>query len=76
MRVSKWGNSLAVRLPKALVEDLELRAGDQIEVVSKVPGRLVVRRDERRERAVERMRRRAWVPPDGYAFDRNEANDQ
>ena len=41
MRVSKWGNSLAVRLPKALVEDLELRAGDQIEVISKAPGRLV-----------------------------------
>ncbi len=76
MCVSKWGNSLAVRLPKALVEDLELRAGDQIEVVSKVPGRLVVRRDERRERAVERMRRRAWAPPDGYAFDRNEAHDR
>ncbi len=76
MRVSKWGNNLAVRLPKALVEDLELRAGDEIEVVSKAPGRLVVRRDERRERAVERMRRRAWAPPDGYAFDRNEANDR
>ena len=76
MRVSKWGNSLAVRLPKGLVEDLELRAGDQIKVVSKAPGRLVVRRDEHRERAVERMRRRAWVPPDGYAFDRNEANDR
>ena len=34
-----------------------------------------VTRDERRERAVERMRSRAWAPPDGYVFDRIEAND-
>lgn len=76
MRVSKWGNSLAVRLPKTLVEALELRAGDEIDVVSGSPGKLVVRRDVRRERAVERMRRRAWAPPDGYVFDRDEANQR
>ncbi|MGB5735348.1 MAG: AbrB/MazE/SpoVT family DNA-binding domain-containing protein [Thiohalocapsa sp.] len=28
MQVSKWGNSLAVRLPAAVVEALELREGD------------------------------------------------
>ena len=28
MQVSKWGDSLAVRLPKALVEKMGLRAGD------------------------------------------------
>ena len=76
MRVAKWGNSLAVRLPKALVEDLDLRAGDEIEVVSKTQGKLIVRRDERRERAVERMRRRAWTVPDGYSFNRGEANER
>ena len=30
MQVSKWGNSLAVRLPAAVVEALELKDGDQI----------------------------------------------
>ena len=29
MQVSKWGDSLAVRLPKALVEKMGLRAGDE-----------------------------------------------
>lgn len=74
MRVSRWGNSLAVRLPRALVNDLGLKAGDRLEVVSANPGRLAVARDESRLRAVERMRARALPIPDDYAFDREEAN--
>jgi antitoxin MazE len=30
MHVTKWGNSLAVRLPAAVVEALELQEGDDI----------------------------------------------
>ncbi len=74
MRVSKWGNSLAVRLPKALVNALDLKAGDRLEIVSANPGRLAIARDERRLRAIERMRARALPIPDDYIFDRNEAN--
>lgn len=36
MRVPKWGNSLAVRLPKALVDKLELKEGDELNVVDVV----------------------------------------
>ena len=32
MRVSKWGNSLAIRLPTLVVEALELKEGDDIEI--------------------------------------------
>ena len=32
MQVSKWGNSLAVRLPAEVVEALKLKEGDQIEI--------------------------------------------
>ena len=32
MQVAKWGNSLAVRLPSVVVEALELKEGDDIEV--------------------------------------------
>ena len=32
MQVSKWGNSLAVRLPAKLVEELGLKEGDEVEV--------------------------------------------
>ena len=74
MRVSKWGNSLAVRLPKALVEDLGLKSGDRLEIVSEAKERIVIAKDERRLRAVERMRARAWSIPESYGFDREEAN--
>jgi antitoxin MazE len=33
MRVAKWGNSLAVRLPDAIVKTLKLKSGDEIEIV-------------------------------------------
>ncbi|TIX53549.1 MAG: AbrB/MazE/SpoVT family DNA-binding domain-containing protein, partial [Mesorhizobium sp.] len=32
MQVAKWGNSLAVRLPAVVVEALELKEGDEIEI--------------------------------------------
>ena len=73
MQVSKWDSSLAVRLPKTLVEDLGLKPGD-VEVVSATPERITAAQDDRRALAVERMRARAWSLPEDYAFDRNEAN--
>lgn len=33
MLVAKWGNSLAVRLPKTLVEKLKLKPGDELDIV-------------------------------------------
>ena len=74
MQVAKWGNSLAVRLPKAVVERLRLKAGDEIEIVAAESGRIAVARDDRREAAVERMRRRALLLPEDYRFDRDDAN--
>ena len=32
MRVAKWGNSLAVRLPASVVDAPELKEGDEIEI--------------------------------------------
>jgi antitoxin component of MazEF toxin-antitoxin module len=33
MRIAKWGNSLAVRLPVSIVEELHLQEGDEVELV-------------------------------------------
>ena len=74
MQVSKWGNSLAVRLPRALVEALKLKEGDEIEITVVGTHRFEVSRDRRREGALKRLlalRRR--LPP-GFKFDREEAN--
>jgi len=74
MRVAKWGNSLAIRLPANLVAELEIREGDNIEVVPTSKGKLEVSADERRRKALESMRRLAVPMPPGYKFDREEAN--
>ncbi len=74
MLVSRWGNSLGVRLPRALVDKLGLKPGDELEVVATTSRRVEVRKDERREQAVERMRARGLRFPEGYGFDRDEAN--
>jgi antitoxin MazE len=77
MRVSRWGDSLAVRLPKALVEQLGLKEGDQLDVVGAKDGVIEVETiQDRRRRALERMASRNWTFPDCGRFDRDEANER
>jgi len=76
MQVSKWGNSLAVRLPAAVVEALHLREGDEIEIRVDGPRDFKVARDKSRERAMEVIRRLARPLPPGFRFDREEANER
>ena len=79
MQVAKWGNSLAVRLPKALVDQLALKPGDEVRVVASEPGTLKIVRDDaaaRRDEALKRMGERRWPLPPGYKFDRDEANSR
>jgi antitoxin MazE len=56
MRVAKWGNSLAIRLPTRLVERMGLKAGDELHIVQTEDRTLAVEKDIRREMALERMR--------------------
>ncbi len=79
MRVAKWGNSLALRLPARVVKELALAEGDEVEIRVATPGSLEIARDERRLRATETMRRlrrrHATLSPD-YRFDREEAHER
>jgi antitoxin MazE len=74
MRVAKWGNSLAVRLPAAVTEALDLQEGDQIEIEIVGSRRFAVERDRSRERAIETLRKLRRPLPPGFRFDREEAN--
>ena len=76
MQVSKWGNSLAVRLPAKVVDLLDLKEGDQIEVRIAAPREFEVDRDRTRERALARLRRLRRPLPAGFTFDRAEANER
>jgi antitoxin MazE len=74
MQVSKWGNSLAVRLPRALVEALKLKEGDDIEIIIAGTRQFEVSRDRSREEAIMRLRKLRGLIPVGFKFDREEAN--
>jgi antitoxin MazE len=77
LQVSKWGNSLAVRLPKALVEQLGLKEGDDVNVVAGRDGTVEVEtKEDQRRRALERIAARNWTLPPDYKFDRDEANER
>jgi antitoxin MazE len=76
MRVAKCGNSLAVRLPKKLVHEMGLNAGDEVNLVQAADRVLSIDKDRRRrEQALERLAMRLTLPHD-YKFDRGEANER
>jgi antitoxin MazE len=76
MQVSKWGNSLAVRLPASVVEALGLKEGDEIEVTIAGARRFEVARDKGRARALTRLKALSRPLPKGFRFDRDEANER
>lgn len=76
MLVSKWGNSLAVRLPKALVEALKLSPGDELDVVQASKGKLAVEKVDKRAEFLRRVEQFRFPLPEGYKFDRDEANER
>jgi antitoxin MazE len=76
MRIAKWGNSLAVRLPRAVVEALGLKEGDEIEVEVTGTKRLEVTRTPETRELLARLRKYRGRMPKGYKFDRLEANER
>jgi antitoxin MazE len=77
MQVLKWDNSLAVRLSKALVDQLGLKEGDELSIVAAGDGVVAVETKEaQRRRALDRLAERNWTLPSDYKFDRDEANER
>ena len=74
MQVAKWGNSLAVRLPAAVVQALELNEGDEIEIHVGDARRFAIARKPGREELLKRLRAFRGRLPADFRFDRDEAN--
>ena len=74
MQVSKWGNSLAVRLPAAVVKALQLKEGDDIEIRVADSRQLDIEKKVTPEEWLVRMRRLRGMIPADFKFDRDEAN--
>jgi antitoxin MazE len=76
MQVSKWGNSLAVRLPAVVVEALGLKEGDQIEIQVAGKKTFEVTRTPSALELLARLRKFRGRLPASFKFDRLEANER
>jgi antitoxin MazE len=74
MQVAKWGNSLAVRLPAAVVEALRLKEGDEIEIHVAGAREFGVARRPSRQDFLNQLRAYRGRLPRDFKFDREEAN--
>lgn len=76
MQVAKWGNSLAVRLPASVVEALDLKEGDDIQIRVTGDRTFDIERDKDREWALRILNKTRKPLPAGWKFDRDEANER
>ena len=76
VKVSKWGNSLAVRLPATLVAALGLKEGDELTIGSGGDGTLKIEKTPDRHELLERVRQLRGKFPADFKFDREEANER
>lgn len=76
MQVSKWGNSLALRLPAALVEALGLREGDDVILHAAGKRSLEVEKAPGTKELLARLRKFRGRLPRDFRFDRLEANER
>lgn len=77
MQIGKWGNSLAVRLPRDIVERFNLKEGGTLSMkglVAELEAEEAAAIQARRDAAMKEIRKgRIKLPPD-WKFDRDEAN--
>lgn len=76
MQIAKWGNSLAVRLPAAVVEALSLKEGDEIEIHVADFRDLGIANKPGREELLQRLRAFRGRLPADFKFERDELNER
>ena len=76
MQVAKWGNSLAVRLPAAVVEALNIKEGDEIDIQLAGARAFEIQKSPTPEALLARLRKFRGRLPVGFKFDRLEANER
>ena len=75
MRIAKWGNSLAVRLPTELVRELGLKEGDRLDLL-KDDGAVKVRRLPRAEEVLAGLRQFRGKLPSADRLSRDDAHER
>ena len=76
MQVAKWGNSLAVRIPAAVVDAMKLKEGDEIEIQVAGVGAFALARKPGTAELLARLRKFRGRLPADFRFDRLEAHER
>ena len=74
MQVAKWGNSLAVRLPASVVQALDLKEGEEIDLHVAGERSFEVSKQANAKELLTRLRALRGRLPDSFRFDRLEAS--
>jgi antitoxin MazE len=75
MQIAKWGNSLAVRIPAAVVDALALKEGDDVEIHIEGERVFAIGKKPDTKELLARLRQYRGRLPKDFHFDRMEAND-
>jgi antitoxin MazE len=76
MQVSKWGNSLAVRFPASLVQALDLKEGEEIDLHLVGSRTFEVSKKPSVKELLQRLQQFRGRLPSDFHFDRIEANER
>ena len=76
MQIAKWGSSLAVRLPAAVVEALSLKEGDDIEIELADAHTFGIRKKPGARELLARLRQYRGRLPADFKFDRADAHER
>jgi antitoxin MazE len=76
MQVSKWGNSLAIRIPASVVEALQLKEGDEVNIYVEGSRSFAIGKALGTKEMLEGLRRFRGKLPEDFKFDRAKANER
>jgi antitoxin MazE len=76
MQISKWGNSLAVRFPAGLVQALDLKEGEEIELHLVGDRAFEVSKKPAVKELLARLHQFRGRLPADFHFDRLQANER
>lgn len=76
MNVAKWGNSLAVRLPASIVKILELKEGDDIEIIVHGERRFELKKKPLPAEVLQKLRKYRGKIPADFKFDREQSHER
>lgn len=70
LKVGKWGNSVAIRIPASVAKELGIKEGDSVSPDALRLRKVVPR--VAREEAIEGIRNTGWKLPEDWKIDRND----